>query len=203
MSIYLFFPMLLLLFVGGCKQENSRAATSSRSESEAIFWKRFLSYNQTQWEVSGQLIPPDLQLLALDGKLVQLQGLLSKQPTVIFRYTNAHCDSCLRDIFRILEASHVTQVEPDLLVLSSYKQYERFSEFWLNAGVDLPVYFLPETSAVGPFQMEYLPFLFLTNDSRQILYPFVPPAEHPGSTIAYWRFIQRQIRSPLSTSSSS
>ena len=80
-----------------------------------------------------------------------------------------------------------------MAIIASYNEYRHLSSFVRANQLEMPVYLMEQEDATGIFDTEIPPYLFVLDESRRIIHPFVPIKEMEAGVDLYLDFVREKL----------
>lgn len=147
--------MICILFIISC---NFRKENIESKQDKEIWLQHNLKLN---WENSGKQIPLNYRVVAENGDTLLLVDLLEPN-TIIFKYSDLNCNSCVDSVFSIINKQRLND---RLIIISKYKDPRYLSIFKRIHKYTMPIY-----NEIGqlPFTIDALniPYFFYYQDKN-------------------------------------
>jgi hypothetical protein len=146
-----------------------------------------------QYENENIILDSDIEIWNSSEKLL-LKDLLNKRnfPTVIFRYSELHCQECVNAQIKTLKDFANDIGYDNVLLLANYKNNNDLSVFKrLNQLRDMKIYQVDSLNiSIEEFN---LPYVFVVDKNMSVQLLFIPDKELSDLDTEYYKIIKRKF----------
>jgi hypothetical protein len=147
-----------------------------------------------QFESENDEISSSIEVIDENKNKIQLKEMLSKQPKLVFRYSELNCQQCVDTVFKRLKQLAEEVGKEKILILSSYSNHRDLLLFKRINQIDLEVYNLNETKLDISVEEVNIPYMFLLDNDFRAKFVFIPEKTMPQLTDNYLLLIKNKMR---------
>lgn len=153
---------------------------------------KYLTHSLLQLRLENRPVGAERTVRTLEKNDIRLADLPGPSAQLIFRYSEVHCNSCIDLVVQKLNALYRAGFTR-MAIIASYNEYRHLSSFVRANQLEMPVYLMEQEDATGIFDTEIPPYLFVLDESRRIIHPFVPIKEMEAGVDLYLDFVREKL----------
>lgn len=188
--------LVLFFTLSSCSNSNNRELEKNLSIQEDTFTQGILDNYQVnlfnQFISDGRELSPDV---ILQDHLLQEVALgdIIKEPTLVFRFSELHCQVCIDQEIKKLN-SYFPKLKNRVIIITSYNSSRDFNVFRRLNQIEMPIYKLSKNLNLD-IEEAYTPYLFMLDSNLKIHHMFIPDKLYPNVSDSFYEgFITRYLQ---------
>lgn len=134
----------------------------------------------------GLKISPNFILEKENSECVKLSELLSDEPTLIFRYSDLNCNTCVEAEFKNINQYLDKTNSNRLVILADYKNEDDLFRFKRLNQVEMPIYNSKNNKLNLPVEGLNTPYFFIIDSTLVVRSLFIPNKAYPEFSKNYY-----------------
>ncbi|WP_433900471.1 hypothetical protein [Sphingobacterium puteale] len=188
--ILYFIIITAFAYIGASWLPQSKAKnknTITASDNGNFFWD---IYPELVIPNTGKTVEEQLNIVDINNNKISIKKLSSKQPLLVFRYSQYDCHLCINQVLNKLQTFFAGSEHHVCMIIDGMNPRD-FRIKYKDLGLKIQPYFIEEQNLGLSLENKNLPFLFvLSPDPLRVDKIFIPFKEYPHQTDAYLKNVK-------------